>query len=354
MDVVPVEPGSAGAWQHPPFSGAIADGFVWGRGTLDDKVSVLATLEAIELLLADGFTPERTIYLAFGHDEEIDGRHGAAAIAAVLAERGVRLGFTLDEGGIIAHDIVPGVAPPVALIGVAEKGYLSLKLSVEAEDCGHSSMPPRTTVIGRLAGAIHRLESNPMAANLAPSMIDMFDQLADEMPFMLGLAVSNRWLFAPLVESRLSESPSSDAAIRTTTAVTMFNAGVKANVLPCAAEAVVNFRILSSDSVASVTEHVRQVIDDPVIEISRYARRVSRRRSPTSHRRASRRCNRRSARSFPPPCRRRIWSSPPPTASISPPSPTTVTASCRSASAPTTRCASTASTNVFRWTTIAR
>ncbi len=127
MDVVPVEPGSAGAWQHPPFSGAIADGFVWGRGTLDDKVSVLATLEAIELLLADGFTPERTIYLAFGHDEEIDGRHGAAAIAAVLAERGVRLGFTLDEGGIIAHDIVPGVAPPVALIGVAEKGYLSLK-----------------------------------------------------------------------------------------------------------------------------------------------------------------------------------------------------------------------------------
>ncbi|HJN60952.1 MAG TPA: M20/M25/M40 family metallo-hydrolase [Alphaproteobacteria bacterium] len=142
MDVVPVEPSSAGAWQHPPFSGAIADGFVWGRGTLDDKVSVLATLEAIELLLADGFTPERTIYLAFGHDEEIDGRHGAAAIAAVLAERGVRLGFTLDEGGIIAHDIVPGVAPPVALIGVAEKGYLSLKLSVEAEDCGHSSMPP--------------------------------------------------------------------------------------------------------------------------------------------------------------------------------------------------------------------
>ena len=109
-----------------------------------------------------------------------------------------------------------------------------------------------------------------MAANLVPPMIDMFDQLADEMPFMLGLAVSNRWLFAPLVESRLSQSPSSDAAIRTTTAVTMFNAGVKANVLPCAAEAVVNFRILSSDSIASVTEHVRQVIDDPVIEISRY------------------------------------------------------------------------------------
>ncbi|MDP6589800.1 MAG: M20 family peptidase [Alphaproteobacteria bacterium] len=270
MDVVPIEPESLGAWRHPPFSGAIADGFVWGRGTLDDKVSVLATLEAIELLLADGFAPERTVYLAFGHDEEIDGRMGAARIAALLAERGVRLGFTLDEGGIIGHDLVPGVEPPVALIGVAEKGYLSLKLSVEAEDCGHSSMPPRTTAIGRLAGAIHRLESNPMAADLAPPVTDMFDQLAGEMPFMLGLAVSNRWLFAPLVESRLSESPASDAAIRTTTAVTMFNAGVKANVLPCAAEAVVNFRILPSDSIAAVTEHVRAVIDDPVIEISRH------------------------------------------------------------------------------------
>ena len=270
MDVVPVEPGSESAWQHPPFSGDIADGFIWGRGTLDDKVSVLATLEAVERLLADGFTPERTVYLAFGHDEEVDGLDGAAKIGALLADRGVELEFTLDEGGIIAHDIVPGVAPPVALIGVAEKGYLALKLSAGTEECGHASMPPRTTAIGRLAGAIHRLETNPMAADLGPPVTDMFDRLASEMPFILRLAVTNRWLFSSLVTSRLSESRATDAAIRTTTAVTKISGGVKANVLPCSAEAIVDFRILPSDSIASVTAHVREVIDDPLIEISQH------------------------------------------------------------------------------------
>lgn len=270
MDVVPVAPGSESSWERPPFSGDIADGFIWGRGTLDDKVSVLAILEAVERLLADGFAPERTVYLAFGHDEEVDGPEGAAKIASLLAERGVELEFTLDEGGIIAHDIVPGVAPPVALVGVAEKGYLALKLRAGTEECGHASMPPKTTAIGRLAGAIHRLETNPMPANLAPPVTDMFDRLAPEMPFMLRLAVTNRWLFSPLVTSRLSESRATDAAIRTTTAVTRISGGVKANVLPCAAEAIVDFRILPSDSIASVTAHVREVIDDPLIEISQH------------------------------------------------------------------------------------
>ena len=270
MDVVPVEPGSESAWQRPAFSGDIADGFIWGRGTLDDKVSVLGILEAVERLVAEGFAPERTVYLAFGHDEEVDGPAGAAAIAGLLAERGVRLDFTLDEGGIIAHDIVPGVAPPVALLGVAKKGYLALKLSTETEECGHSSMPPRSSAIGRLAGAIHRLVTNPMPANLAPPVTDMFDRLAPEMPFILRLAVTNRWLFSPLVTSRLSEARATDATIRTTTAVTQIKGGVKANVLPCAAEAVVDFRILPSDSIAAVKEHVREVIDDPLIEISQH------------------------------------------------------------------------------------
>ena len=270
MDVVPVAPGSESSWLHPPFSGDIADGFIWGRGTLDDKVSVLAILEAIERLLADGFTPERTVYIAFGHDEEVDGLQGAGKIAEVLGDRGVELGFTLDEGDIIAHDIVPGVASPVALLGVTEKGYLALKLRAGTEECGHASMPPRTTAIGRLAGSIHGLESNPMAANLAPPVTDMFDRLASEMSFMLRLAVTNRWLFSSLVTSRLSESCATDAAIRTTTAVTKFSGGVKANVLPCAAEAIVDFRILPSDSIASVTAHVREVIDDPLIEFSQH------------------------------------------------------------------------------------
>ena len=121
MDVVPVEPGTEADWIHPPFASIVADGFIWGRGTMDMKASLMGIMEAAEYLLGRGFTPQRTIYLAFGHDEEIGGSNGAAKIAALLSERGVRLEFTLDEGLVITHGIVPGVTRPAALIGVAEK-----------------------------------------------------------------------------------------------------------------------------------------------------------------------------------------------------------------------------------------
>ena len=133
LDVVPVEPGTEARWTHPPFSGAVDGAFVWGRGALDDKVSVLGLAEATELLLREGFAPRRTVYLAFGHDEEIGGNHGAAAIARTLGERGVRLAFTLDEGmGIVQRGLVPGLDGDVALVGIAEKGYVSLELAATA------------------------------------------------------------------------------------------------------------------------------------------------------------------------------------------------------------------------------
>ena len=128
QDVVPVEAGSETRWIKPPFSGAVADGFIWGRGALDDKGSVVAILEGVERLVRAGFVPQRTVYLAFGHDEELSGVYGARAIAALLRERGVHLDFVLDEGMIIADGMMPGARQPVALVGLAEKGYLSLEL----------------------------------------------------------------------------------------------------------------------------------------------------------------------------------------------------------------------------------
>ncbi len=141
LDVVPVEPGTEDQWTHPPFAGRIADGFVWGRGALDIKSGVMACLEAVELLVADGFEPARTVYLAFGHDEEVGGMRGAAQIAATLKERGAELLYVLDEGGAITDGIVEGVTQPVAIVAVAEKGFVSVELMVEHEG-GHSSMPP--------------------------------------------------------------------------------------------------------------------------------------------------------------------------------------------------------------------
>ena len=214
-----------------------------------------------------GFQPTRTVYLAFGHDEELDGPLGAGKIAKVLAERGIKLALTFDEGMPIVDGIVPGMSKPVALIGIAEKGYLALKL--EARGCeGHSSIPCRNTAIGKLARAIRRLESNPMPTKLEEPMSGFFDFLAPEMDFGMRLVVANRWLFAPLLIRALKATPETDALIRSTTAITIIRGGVKANVQSKTAEAVADFRILPSDSVAGVIEHVRTVIDDPDVSVA--------------------------------------------------------------------------------------
>jgi carboxypeptidase PM20D1 len=259
LDVVPVEPGTEKDWTHPAFSGLIDGGFVWGRGTLDDKVGVLGILEAAEMLLARGFEPRRTVYLAFGHDEEVGGMKGAAALAALLERRGARPELILDEGGAIAEGMVPGVAAPVALIATAEKGYLSVELTAEAEG-GHSSMPPRHGAIGKLAAAIQRLESHPMPARIDGATRRSFEYLAPEMPFGPRLMLANLWLFEPLARRRFAADPAADARMRTTTAATVFQAGIKENVLPQRARAIVNFRILPGDSIAGVLRHVRRTV----------------------------------------------------------------------------------------------
>lgn len=266
LDVVPVEPGTEKDWIQPPFSGRIADGHIWGRGSIDDKSSVLGILEAVEFLVGQEFRPSRTVYLAFGHDEESRGHEGAEKIAALLKSRGVALDYLLDEGLVIADGLIPGVTAPVAMIGTAEKGWLTLELTA-ADTGGHASMPPRHTAIGILATAIHRLEANPMPAALRPPVTQLFACVAPEMSFVRRMVFANLWFFGPLVKHQLARSPATNAAIRTTTAVTVVKGGTRDNVLPKAATAIVNFRILPGQSTATVTEYVRGVIADPRVNI---------------------------------------------------------------------------------------
>lgn len=267
MDVVPVDAASESSWRHPPFSGEIAEGFIWGRGTMDDKASVMAILESVEILLAHGFQPQRTVYLAFGHDEEVGGNNGTAKIAAALRSRGVELEFVLDEGLNILSGIVAGIAAPVALIGIAEKGYVTVRLTTETPG-GHSSIPPAKTAIGIISRALHRLEAASFPSRLSVPTRQMFDFLGPEMAGTKKVALANLWLFDPLVRKQLAASPLTNAAIRTTLAPTILNAGIHENVLPTAANAVVNLRILTGESVAGVIEHVEKAVDDRQIKIT--------------------------------------------------------------------------------------
>jgi carboxypeptidase PM20D1 len=267
-DVVPIEPGTEQDWEHPPFSGEITDGFIWGRGTLDDKSSVLGVLEAVETLIGQSHQPQRTVYLAFGHDEEVGGREGAVRIADHLTAEGVELEFVLDEGMAITNGLVPGLASPVALIGIAEKGYVSVELTVETEG-GHSSMPPPQSAVGILSAAVSRLEAHPMPGTLSGPIREMLLYTGPEMPFLHRAVFSNLWLFGPVVKQVLASSNATNASIRTTTAATVIHGGVKDNVLPSSAQATVNFRVLPGDTVDEVLDHVERAIGDPRIMIER-------------------------------------------------------------------------------------
>ncbi len=264
QDVVPVLPEAK--WTRPPFEGRIEDGYIWGRGALDDKSSLMGILEAVETLLNEGFKPPRTVYLAFGQDEEIGGKQGAEKIATLLENRSVKLEYVLDEGGLITKDILgEGMA---AMVGVAEKGYVSLSLTVRGEG-GHSSMPPRQTAVGVLSKAITELESHPFPSNLH-YVRELTRNMGEASSFMERMVMANTWATSWLVEAGASQSNTTNAMIRTTTAATMFNGSAKDNVLPVEARAVVNFRIMPGETAETVMAYVSKTIDDPRVEIEFY------------------------------------------------------------------------------------
>jgi carboxypeptidase PM20D1 len=259
QDVVPVNIGTEDDWSAPPFAGEIVDGFVYGRGTIDDKGSMVALMEAAEALARDGFQPRRTVYFLFGHDEEVSGS-GAAAGVELLKSRNVSPVMALDEGFMII-DPSPLTGAPMGFIGVAEKGYVSVAITALAEG-GHSSAPPRGSAPVRLARALVALDENQMPADFSkPPIRQLFEASAPDMPFMQRMAFANMWLFGGMVESQMGDIPAANAMIRTTTAPTMLVGSAKENVLAQRATAVVNFRIHPNDSEESILQHVRDVTD---------------------------------------------------------------------------------------------
>jgi carboxypeptidase PM20D1 len=260
MDVVPVDDETLDKWTHAPFAGTIADGQIWGRGAIDDKSTVMALMEAMELTLNLGKRPKRPLYFAFGHDEEIGGSQGAKKIAEYFAEQGISFEFVLDEGGLILDGVIESVDQPVAIIGIAEKGFVNIRLIAERPG-GHSSMPPDNTGPGILAQAIVKLEENKFPATLKYTNI-MFDAIGSFANYPARFAMANQWLTSPLIKRSMLSSKNTAAGLRTTTAVTMLKGSSKSNILPAKATAVVNFRILPGETSESVLERVKTIIDD--------------------------------------------------------------------------------------------
>lgn len=270
LDVVPVIEENISDWKHDPFGGEIINDTIWGRGTIDDKVGVIGIMESVELLLKTDFKPTRTIYLSFGHDEEIGGVNGAESIAKYLKSEHIEAEFVIDEGGSIVQHMIPDIEKDVALIGVAEKGFISLDLSIKMEG-GHSSMPEKETAIDALANAIVKLKQNPFPATISPPIEGFIQNLGPEMPFLNRLVFANKTIFESVITGIYEGSASGNALVRTTTAPTIFKSGVKDNIIPQNANATVNFRIIPGETVDTVIERVKQIINDERILIKKGA-----------------------------------------------------------------------------------
>ncbi|KAM5294195.1 N-fatty-acyl-amino acid synthase/hydrolase PM20D1 isoform 2-T2 [Glossophaga mutica] len=263
IDVVPAPDQG---WEVPPFSGLERDGFIYGRGTLDNKNAAMAILQALELLLIRNYIPRRSFYIALGHDEEVSGAGGAQKISALLQARGVQLTFIVDEGGFILDDLIPSIKKPFAMVSVSEKGALNLMLQVNMTP-GHSAAPPKETSIGILAAAVSRLEQTPMPNMFGSGPLAMtLQQLASEFPFPTNIVMNNLWLFGPFVSRSLERSPLTNAVVRTTTAVTVFHAGVKDNVIPPVAQATVNFRIHPAQTCQEVLKLAKNIVADDRVQ----------------------------------------------------------------------------------------
>jgi carboxypeptidase PM20D1 len=265
LDVVPIENGTEKNWEYDAFSGAITDSFIWGRGTIDNKICITGVLESVETLLRGGYQPDRDIYIAYGNDEEIDGK-GAASMAELLTSRNIHFESVLDEGGGIVENLVSEIQGPVAFICVGEKGYLTLELGVKDEG-GHSSYPKHETVLGILSGAVHRLETDQFPTRLTPPVRQMLRELGNKIGGIEGFAAKHTTVFSALLKKKLASEPYTNSLVQTTTAVTVFEGGVAENVMPTHARAVINFRILPGETVKSVLRRVKKVIDDKRVSV---------------------------------------------------------------------------------------
>ncbi len=275
FDVVDITPGTEEQWRYPPFSGQVTEGYVWGRGALDDKNVLGAMLEAAEGVVAAadkrqrGASLRRGLVLAFGGDEELMGQKGAGTIAARFREEKRRFYYSLDEGAVIARDLLAVPKKPVALIGITEKGYVNVRFSV-LHDGGHASMPPASTALGILAHAIARIESHPFPSQLIVPVRKLLRCIGERTPGAMGLVYRNARLLWPVIARVLAASPQANALIRTSQAVSMARGSTAPNVLPQRAEAVANVRILPGESILSVVGHYRRLLRRLPVEVSVY------------------------------------------------------------------------------------
>ena len=262
-DVVPVDENK---WEKPPFSAIIEDGVLWGRGTLDTKVTVNAVLSAANHLIAEGFTPEYDIYFAFSGGEEINGM-GAVEIVNYFKENRITPSVVVDEGGGVVENVFPGVKKPCAMIGIAEKGLLDLRYTVESNG-GHASAPKPHTPVGILARACTRVENKPFSAHITKPVAEMFDTLGRHSTFVYRMIFANRWCFGFLLDIIAKKSGGEmNALMRTTVAFTQMCGSAAPNVIPPSASMLSNIRLNPEDTVESAKEYIRNVIDDESVKL---------------------------------------------------------------------------------------
>lgn len=268
-DVVPVEASAVKLWHANPYGGEVKENYIWGRGVLDDKASMVSILEATEAQLEKGFTPKQSILLCFGADEESSGK-GATAMVEYFKKLNRRFDLVVDEGGEISTEHNQSVKKPIASIGVGEKGYVTLVLTAQKEG-GHSSIPGEQTAIDILSTAIAKVKQNPMPTKLTPPIEAYLKSISPyNENFFEKVALSNMWLFKSFVVNNMTKNPSSNALVRTTLVPTVFNSGVRDNVIPTFATAYINSRILPGQSSKEVYDYVQKTINDTNIKITYY------------------------------------------------------------------------------------
>lgn len=269
QDVVPVTPGTEGDWVHPPFEGFNDGEFIWGRGALDMKNHLICLMESIETLLEEGYKPKRTVYLCFGHNEEIVAGtgNGAHELAKTLESRGVNLDSVIDEGGAMLSAKVKGLIDAnLTGVGVAEKGYADFEITVKAKG-GHSSQPPEHTAIGILSEKVLKLEKHQFKSKMLPFVYNLFSDIGKRTSYLGRIVFCNLWLLKPLVLKIMSKIPPAASLVRTTTAVTMAKGSPAANVLPQKASVTVNFRIMPGQTIEDVRQHIERLIGGENVEI---------------------------------------------------------------------------------------
>lgn len=263
-DVVPAD---QSGWEKPPFDAVLENGVIWGRGTLDTKVTFNGVLFSADTLIAEGFTPENDIYFAFSGGEEVNG-NGASNIVDYFEANGITPYLVVDEGGAVVENVFPGVTAPCGLIGIAEKGMIDVEYSCKSNG-GHASAPKPHTPVGILSAACVKIEKNPFKSHITKPVREMFDTLGRHSSFVYRMIFANLWLFKGLLDILCKKSGGElNALMRTTVAFTQMSGSKAANVIPSDAKMVSNIRLNPADSIDSAMEYIKKTVDDSSVEIS--------------------------------------------------------------------------------------